>query len=48
MDFLNDYNGQIMEEDIEFIKIFLTNIIEKKKMILLFYYLEIMLVVKHV
>ena len=31
MDFLNDYNGQIMEEDIEFIKTFLTNVIEKKE-----------------
>ena len=31
MDFLNDYNGQIMEEDIDFIKTFLINVIEKKE-----------------
>ena len=30
MDFLNDYNGQIMEEDIDYIKNFLTNILDKK------------------
>lgn len=29
MDFLNDYNGQIMEEDIDYIKNFLTNILNK-------------------
>lgn len=30
MEFLNDYNGQIMEEDIDYIKKFLTNINENK------------------
>lgn len=30
MEFLNDYNGQIMEEDIDYIKNFLTNINENK------------------
>ena len=46
MDFLNDYNGQIMEEDIDYIKNFLTNILDKKGNDKIIYYLEMMLAEK--